>query len=883
MVGIMGGSASHASVTAPAAETLRDLLRQFEERGEAVAIVAFGEGDAGTRTFGELVRTARRIAARIGKERAGGSTVGLMAANGPTWVEGFWGIVAAGMTVMPIDIQASNEELRSMIEKGACHLVLADAQRIERLRRIVPECTTISLETAREESEEGITPGGSAETAVLAFTSGTTGTPKAVPLSHANLLSNVQALLAERIVGPDDRALIPLPLHHAYPLTAGMLTVLAAGATMVFPEGLSGPQLVAALHEGRVTALVGVPRLYAALVAGVYAEAARRGGRGARLFPVLLAAASFCRRRLGLPVGRPLFRAVRQRVGSELRLLVSGGAALSFEVEAALLGLGFEVLTGYGLTETSPILTFNRAGRSRIGCAGEPLPGVRLRIAHADSEGVGEIEATGSSVFSGYRDDPAASETTFTPDGWFRTGDLGRLDTGGRLFIMARAKETIVLSSGKKVDPESIEAAYGGDPVIREIAVFGRDDRLVAVVVPDEEAIRRAGAFRPEGLIRDALQTKARTLPSYLRLAGFAVTRQPLPRTQLGKLRRHQLPQLFGDAGKAKRATPEAPAVASSAGVQVEDPRAKAIWNWLGTRYPGRALDLETSPQLDLGIDSLEWVELTLALQREFGIALAQEQIARIVTMGDLLREAVAAPAVAGAQEAAKRETLWPEPYGMGVRLLRLGGEFLVRASMRGLFRLRVEGRGALPRPPFLLCPNHLSYLDPFALGAALPHRVLSETWWAGWTGLLFSSALRRLFSRAAQVIPIDPDRAAGAAVDLGVAALSRGHVLVWFAEGGLSPDGSLQPFRPGVGAVLARRSVPVVPALVTGSDEALPPGKHVPLPHRIVVRFGTVIDPSTIAPELEPQLRESRIAEALHEAVARLRPEANAGRGSGS
>ncbi len=147
---------------------------------------------------------------------------------------------------------------------------------------------------------------------------------------------------------------------------------------------------------------------------------------------------------------------------------------------------------------------------------------------------------------------------------------------------------------------------------------------------------------------------------------------------------------------------------------------------------------------------------------------------------------------------------------------------------MHGFFRLRVEGGETLPQPPFLLCPNHVSYLDPFALAAALTRRQLGSTYWAGWTGLLFTSPLRRLFSRAAHVIPIDPDRAAAAGIALGSAVLARGHALVWFPEGALSPDGSLQRFQPGVGALVDQHPVPVVPVLITGTEVAFPPGQTI-------------------------------------------------------
>jgi long-chain acyl-CoA synthetase len=261
-----------------------------------------------------------------------------------------------------------------------------------------------------------------------------------------------------------------------------------------------------------------------------------------------------------------------------------------------------------------------------------------------------------------------------------------------------------------------------------------------------------------------------------------------------------------------------------------------------------------------------------LALQREFGVVLTEQQIARVVTIRDLLREVVAAtPPGAELVDIAEQEKLWLEPYGLQVRVLRVFGEGFVWIAMRCFFRLRVEGLGKLPEPPFLLCPNHASYLDGFALAAALPHRQLRSTYWAGWTGVLFSSRHRRLFSRAAQIIPIDPDRAATAGVALGAAVLARGRILVWFPEGALSSDGSLQTFQPGVGAVLERYSASVVPVYIAGTAAALPPGHVFPRPRRITVRFGDAFDPARAVPGVAGRPRERLIADAVRAAVAAL------------
>ena len=204
--------------------------------------------------------------------------------------------------------------------------------------------------------------------------------------------------------------------------------------------------------------------------------------------------------------------------------------------------------------------------------------------------------------------------------------------------------------------------------------------------------------------------------------------------------------------------------------------------------------------------------------------------------------------------------------------MLRAIGEFLIRLVMRHAFKLRVEGLDLLPPDdPILICPNHVSYLDPFALGSALPRRRLERTYWAGWTGVAFTTRLRRLFSRAARVLPIDPDRAAASGLALGRGALEQGCNLVWFPEGGRSADGTLQPFLPGIGAVIEARPVPIVPVRIDGSFAAWPVERHFPRLGRITVRFGKPVDPAPLLAAAPGRSGHEKIAAAVQAAVAML------------
>jgi 1-acyl-sn-glycerol-3-phosphate acyltransferase/acyl carrier protein len=402
----------------------------------------------------------------------------------------------------------------------------------------------------------------------------------------------------------------------------------------------------------------------------------------------------------------------------------------------------------------------------------------------------------------------------------------------------------IVLPDGKNVFPEAIEAIYGDSPFVGEAAVLEHEGLLVLLVVPEDEAIRAHGAARPEALLREEIERLSRSLAPYQRASGFAITREPLPRTPLSKLKRHRLPALYSRATAGAAPAP-ASNLSENDRALLTDPAARPVWDWLQDRYPGRRLSLDTSPQLDLGLDSLAWVGLSLEMEQRFGTHLTEQAISRVVTLRDLLDEVASAKVTgaASALEPTPDQRRWLKPTGVLLSALGLVVYAFNWAVFHGLFRLRVESADRVPtRTPIVLVPNHLSHLDAFVLAAALPWRRLRHTYWAGWTGALFTGPVARLFSRIAQVLPVDPDRSPGAALALAEEVLKRGEALVWFAEGRRSPDGTLQPFQPGIGHVLTASRAAALPVLIRGTSEALPTGRRTPRLAPLSVRFGAAI-----------------------------------------
>jgi long-chain acyl-CoA synthetase len=361
--------------------------------------------------------------------------------------------------------------------------------------------------------------------------------------------------------------------------------------------------------------------------------------------------------------------------------------------------------------------------------------------------------------------------------------------------------------------------------------------------------------------IRQAIEQQQQRLPSHRQIRDYAITFDPLPRTHLGKIRRHQLAQRYQQA-KQQAATPVTPqgplpvALMSLEDQQLlEEPTAKAVWDWLTRRFPQARLTPDSHLRLDLDIDSLAWLNLTLELREFIGVLLTDEAISRIITIRDLLRETLEAERITITGESplealrhpekllTKEQQSWLQPPGFLVRAFGLFLVALNRLLMYRIFRLKVHGYEHLPQHgPFLLLPNHISLLDPPALVAALSKKHLRLTYWGGWTGIMFSNPLMRLVSRATRVVAIDPEHGPLSSIAFAIAALRGGYNLVWFPEGGISRSGRLQHFRPGIGLILSVQPLPVIPVWITGSAKALPPDTWRLQPHPITITFGEPI-----------------------------------------
>jgi len=896
-------------------ETLSGLVALIADQGRRPAVVQLQRDGLATWSRAELADQARRLAAALHRQGLQpGQRALLFAPPSPQWIIAVLALLDIGAVPVPVDNQADDTDLAHILGDSSARWAFASERLAGRLADTAKDQDQPGLRIVRldadDDDENGLaalidsapTDGESAhhdadagDIAVLFYTSGTSGPPKGVPLTHANLLSNLGAILGEQIVAPSDRLLLPLPLHHVYPFALGFLAPLVAGIPIILPHSMTGPQLARALNEGEATAILGIPRLYTALFTAIRRRIASVGRAATATFDGLLTATAKVQDLTRLDPGRLLFKPLRDRFAPRLRLLISGGAALDLSLGRQLDALGWRIATGYGLTETSPILTMMPPGVRRFGSAGYALTGVQLRIAERENERAdGEVQAKGPNVFAGWLDLPDKTREAFTDDGWFRTGDLGRLerdDAGTEwLYLAGRASTRIVLSGGENIDPERIEQRLDDCPSIRETGVLEHQGALAAVVVAEPDAARDLEGDALEQRLRDEIAQASAGAPSYQRIGKLRIDTSPLPRTRLGKLRRKRLAERFDALAETSAPQPKA-GLADRQDLSpedrqlLEDPDAERVWEWLGERFQDRHITPDTDLQLDLDVDSLEWVSLTLDLQERVGLALEEDAIARIASVRDLLREAAEGSAESAGGGADLEERLqdpesllsddqrrWLRPPAGLHRVLGSLVHTLSGAAMKGLFRLRVDGIEHLPSEgPCLLTPNHLSSLDPAVILALLDRQHRPGTCWGGWTGLLFHRPWTRLVSRSLRVLPVDPGKGPLSSLALGAAALQRGCMLVWFPEGKRSEDGQLQRFRPGVGTLARVQSVPMVPILIDGTDAALPPGSLRLRLRPIHVRIGAPVDPSELEQRGQGETPAERIADALRSEVSAL------------
>ena len=808
-------------------------------------------GAAKTLSYGEFIKRALGVSDLLsGLGISKGARVAILATSsledaGLHWCTAFAGTVLSGAIPVPLNESAPEAELKFILDDCRPEALFVDS-RTRSLAALAPDAKPMDMDSPEledalsPENKNGAAAGGSADKesdsitgqdiAAIIYTSGTTGIQKGVMLTHGNLLADVEGIAAARIVSEEDNLLSALPYYHAYPLMGCFIAPFLIGASVTLLPSMK--ELARTVRERGVTVILSVPQMLELLLGAI------KNRIPAALMPsCLLAACSLIREKTGLNPGRMVFGKAHAAFGPGLRLLACGGARLAPRTMRELEGLGFTVVEGYGLTETAPVVTFNPVERRKPGSAGKPIESAELRIDE------GEVLIRGPMLMKGYWQKPEETAQAIR-DGWFHTGDTGFLDEDGYLHITGRKKEIIVLSSGKNINPEDVEKSYLESPLIKEIAVYESEGALKGVIVPDLDYAREKQISNLKEEAGWELMRIGQQLPSYMRMKGFALSREPLPRTPLGKIKRFRLPELAAGApGEGKKKKKAGAEFQSGPGRKV----AKALVSVAGRELQVSAGD---NLELDLGLDSLKKIELLNALEEEFSFSgerrLPEDLLAGVQTAGELL-EKIRAFMGAGPQPEAARPQKVEQPeskisFSLAERAAGLLVYAFLAAAFKTIFLGRAKGKENIPSAPFILAPNHSSLLDGFIVAALLPWQAVKSIFFLGWETYFRWPV--SLAVRIIHVIPINLGPLLGSALRRGAEALGHGYSLCVFPEGGRSFDGRLMELKPGIAAMARGSGVPIVPAWIEGAARALPRGALVPRPARIEIRFGRPLYP---------------------------------------
>ena len=847
-------------------------------------------------TYAELHGMAECVGAWLRQNGvAAGAKCAIFADNSARWVVSYLGTYAQGCTAVPLDSNYHADQVHKLLLDSGAQLLFTDLKHLPLAREAVADIPVhiVMLEGTDGETSANLDammaagPGefvasepAENDLAVLLYTSGTTSDPKGVMLSHGNLAFEVAVVAKIVSYTERDSILGILPLFHSLAQVTNLLLPLSVGARVVYLETLNTTELLRALQDRAITSFCVVPQFFYLIHERIEKEINKRGFVAKRAFAAMLAL-NRGSRKVGVNLGGALFGKIHATFGKKMRLLVTGGSRFDPAIAREFYELGIDILQAYGLTETTGGATVTPPGDLVIGSVGKPIPGVEIKIVDPqpsdDAPPSGEIAIRGGNVMLGYFNRADATAAAFQ-DGWFLSGDLGYVDKRGHVFITGRKKELIVLANGKNLYPDEIESYYLKSEFIKEICVMAlsgidgdpKKEQLHAVIVPNFEALKEKKIVNAKEAIRWDVEGISHAMPSVKRILSYDIWQEELPRTTTRKIKRFEVEKRVkeqrarGDAGAAEDGPP-APELSAADAAWLEQADVERVLPIIQEASKGHgAIVPDTSLELDLGLDSMQRIELLVSIEEELGGKVDEAQLGEIYTVRQLVDAVVASVAAGGGKrtESAGWSTILqeeptdPEVLALARPSLFWTGLWFVVAKFvyllsRVLNGLKVTGMENLPeKGPFILSSNHQSYVDPAILGAILPWKHFKNLFAVG-TSDVFGSGIMRWLARQVHVVVVDPDANLVPAMKAGAFGLRHGKILILYPEGERSVDGTPKRFKKGAAILATHLRVPIVPIAIEGFYDAWPRGK--PFFQNFTSRFTMALGAPIPPPEGEP------------------------------
>jgi len=681
------------------------------------------------------------------------------------------------------------------------------------------------------------------EVVIMLYTSGTTGDPKGVMLTAGNLLSNTEGFEEFKIYSKEDRFLGLLPYHHVLPLMANLMAPISCGAEVVMLDDISADAIKSALQKHKITFFVAVPRLWEMFHKEIMKQINSKGA-AKKLFKLA--------EKLQKPAfSKKVFKKVHDTFGGHINVLISGGAKLDPQIYKDFTTLGFNVLEGYGLTETSPVIAVNKPDDSREGACGTILPKVECRIADD-----GEVIVRGPNVMKGYYNKPEATAEVIDSDGWFHTGDLGELKDG-YLYLKGRKKEMIVLSNGKNINPADIEKELmkQGD-LIQEIAVTEHNNHLVAIIQPNFQELKNRGVTNiAETLKWEVLDPYNIDAPNYRKVLDLKVIQEELPKTRLGKLRRFKLKELLVEERKEVEHLPDP---------NTEEYR--VLKNYL-VESTGKEISPRAHLELDLGLDSLDTVQLLSFIESSFGVKVNEEELTENSTV-EKLAEFLGEKAT----NITEQKIDWKEILNKDIEIKKSRTSNAIKALRVILmpvfsFYLKRERKGLkyIPEEPCILIGNHQSFIDVPLVNNVMDSKILNKTYYMA-TSKFFESGPLKPFADHSNILVVDLNKNITETLQAAAKVLREGNNVLIFPEGARTRDGELAKFKKAFAILSKNLNIPISPFAIDGAYESLPTGASFPKPGNVKIEFFKKIDPKDLTVEEIVEKSEKLIGDWLKE-----------------
>jgi long-chain acyl-CoA synthetase len=486
-----------------------------------------------------------------------GDRVAVTGKNSPEWAVAYLGILFAGAVVVPIDYQLKVEEIDLLIKTAGVKIIFIDEEKYERYAQYHE---VVSLKKGAgtyiydlNGPESKIEPAVDTDLAAILFTSGTMGNPKGVMLTHQNLVADCYLIQGTPLlIHHTDIFYAILPIHHAYTMLAVFIETISVGAELVFGKRMVTSQILKELKEGKVTMLLGVPMLFNKVLAGIIRGLKEKGPAAYGAISSLMGISGITKKMFRVNPGKKMFNFILEKASlSSIRICICGGGPLAPSVFRKYNQLGIDFVQGYGLTETSPVITINPVEQYKETSVGRICPRVDMKILDPDERGIGEVIVKGPMVMKGYYNMPEETAEIFTEDGYLKTGDLGYMDSENYLYLTGRAKNTIVTEGGKNVYPEEIENEFQLFEEVEQVLIRGfvdketRTETIEAMVYPNPEFKGENGAALSKEQMKTRIdrivaEVNQRLLP-YQRIERITILDEPMEMTTTKKIKRSTL------------------------------------------------------------------------------------------------------------------------------------------------------------------------------------------------------------------------------------------------------------------------------------------------------------------------------------------------------